>query len=256
LAEVSASDLNLEKLELEKLLLTAANQKIDKQQKSIELNRLLGRTPESRLVLRDSVRNSISPDLSAKAVRDALERRPDRVLAAFQIDRAKSEARLARAARWEDWTLGLEFSKDKSVFAEPIGNKNDSFIGFRVSVPLPLWNQNEGKIAEAAAQESRARAELDAIDLRIRADAEASRSKLMALLPVLRRFETQSLKLARDNVTTMQKSYAEGLVSVNAMLQAQQQLVELQQSYIDTRAEFINELIQFQSVTASFEVDL
>ena len=254
LAEVGESDLNLEKLELEKLLLAAVNFEIEKKQKSIELNRLLGRIPESRLVLGGSVPTDISLDKIEKAVHEASERRPDRVSVALRIDRAKNEARLARAERWEDWTLGVEYSKNKSVFSEPIGNQNDSFVGLRVSVPLPLWNQNQGKLAEVAAQESRARAELDSFDIRIWAEAEASRSKLVALSPILKRFETQSLTLARDNVRTLQKSYAEGLVGVSAMLQAQQQLVELQQSYIDTLTEFIGELIDFWSVTASFEV--
>ncbi len=252
-AEIGEVDLNLQKLELEKIILDAAVLEAEKLQKTISLNRLLGRAPEANIVLKESVRAKPHFQQIEKAVREASERRPDRISAALRIDRARNETRLARAERWEDWTLGVEYSKDKSVFSEPIGTTNESFLGVRLSVPLPFWNQNEGKIAEALAAESRARMELEAIDAQVLADTTTSSAKLSALSPVLDRFETQSLELARKNHKTMRQSYASGLVSIGSVLQAQQQLVELQQRYLDARVEFLEELINFQSLTASFE---
>jgi cobalt-zinc-cadmium efflux system outer membrane protein len=253
LAEVSTSDINLEKIELEKLIVEEARFQFERREKTIALNRLLGRRPESALVLAGGSPQDFSVGAMEKAIAEAPASRPDRALTVLQIDRAKSEERLARAERWEDWTLGLEYSNDKSIFSDPIGTKDDSFVGVRLSIPLPLWNQNEGKLAEAQARGSRARIELDSYDTRLRAEAETSRTKLLSLQSVLRRFETQSLKLARENVDTLRKSYADGLVGISGILQAQQQLAELQQSYVDTRTEFVDEIVNFQSITASFE---
>ncbi|RIL04889.1 MAG: hypothetical protein DCC75_12210, partial [Proteobacteria bacterium] len=162
----------------------------------------------------------------------------------------------AKADRWEDWTIGIEYSREKGVYDEPIGNKSDDFLGLSLAIPLPLWNQNEGRIAEFRATQARARRELEALELNIISNIAAARARIEELSPMLSRYENETLHLAKRNVATLKASYEQGLVGMVSVLQGQQQLLELHQSYVESLGDFASALTDFQIETASYEVDL
>lgn len=252
-AEVSEADVNLEKLELQKLRLVQVSLQSERESVNEVLNRRLGQAA-------GTVVNSIDPlspaalELTtfAQAKAEAVKRRPDRQLAALSIDRAASEVKLARAERWEDWTIGFEYSRDKAVYDSPlVPSSRDDFIGFSVSIPLPLWNQNQGKIAEAYAAQAQSRASLHALELEIETEAEAAYRQLEKLMPHLTRYETESFKLAEKNVHLLKESYSQGLVGISSVIQAQQQLADIRQGYTDLLGEFLKAQTNFETVTAS-----
>lgn len=251
LAEVSETDLNLQRLELERLGFQVAELERSTELLRIQLKRALG-APLSGEVR--GVQWRLTPwkfpsslgELLSRDMGDALRGRPDRVMVALRVNRAAYEQELAKAERWEDWTLGVEYTRERGAFPDPIGDKRDGFLGLSLSVPLPLWNQNEGRIAEAQAAEARAREELAAFDLRALAEAEAARDKVRALLPVLERYEVTSLPLAERNVATVQKNYGEGVLSAPDVLQAQRQLIELRSAQAESILEFTNALTDLE----------
>ncbi|MBN8548239.1 MAG: TolC family protein [Deltaproteobacteria bacterium] len=249
-AEVSETDLNLERLELERLDFQREQLKREVTIQRINLNAIFAQPTESALTVSPWRTPQTSAKVLSENIDSALERRPDRALVSLRIDRASKEHRLARAERWEDWTIGFEYSRDKGVFSDPIGNKTDDFLGLSVSVPLPLWNQNEGKIAEAAAAEGRARGELLAFDIKTKAEIEGARRKVTSLLPVLERFETVSVPLAEKSAHTVQKGYAEGLLSITDVLQSQRQLIELRSAQADSILEFAKALTELETALA------
>jgi cobalt-zinc-cadmium efflux system outer membrane protein len=246
-AEVSETDLNLERLELERLNFQQEELKRESTTLRIKLNATLAQPAESALKISTWQIPQIYSVVLSESVDAALARRPDRALVSLRIDRASKEKQLARAERWEDWTIGIEYSRDKGVFSEPIGNKKDDFLGLSLSVPLPLWNQNEGKLIEAAAAEARARGELLAFETKARAEIEGARRKVALLLPVLERYESTSIPLAEKNVHTVQKSYTEGLLSITDVLQAQRQLIELRSAQADSILEFARALTELET---------
>ncbi len=249
-AEVSETDLNLERLELERLDFQREQLKREATILRINLNAIFAQPTESALRVSPWRTPQTSSLVLAGNVDAAIERRPDRALVALRIDRASKEQRLARAERWEDWTIGFEYSRDKGVFSDPIGNKTDDFLGVSLSVPLPLWNQNEGRIAEAAAAEGRARGELLAFDNKAKAEIEGARRKVTSLLPVLERFESVSVPLAEKSVHTVQKGYVEGLLSITDVLQSQRQLIELRSAQADSILEFARALTELETALA------
>jgi cobalt-zinc-cadmium efflux system outer membrane protein len=184
-----------------------------------------------------------------------LVRRPDRQLATLGIDRAGAEIKLAKAEKWEDWTVGFDYSRGMSKFAAPIGTKEDNFLGVSVSIPLPLWNRNQGRISEAQATQQRAEAELKALDLRIAAETQTAENQVRRLFGILRQYREESIKLAEENITLLQKGYVEGLVTITAVIQAQQQFTDLRLNYLDTLAEFERALTDWQMATASIPLN-
>ena len=96
-AEVSAADVNLAKLELQKLTLAQAALLNQQEIAAAALNRLLGREPKSPLQMSGEISAEFDTNTVAEISRQTIARRPDRQLAALGIDRAGAEIKLARA---------------------------------------------------------------------------------------------------------------------------------------------------------------
>jgi cobalt-zinc-cadmium efflux system outer membrane protein len=253
-AEVSEADVNLARLELQKAQLARQLLLTRQEAATTALNQLQGRDPKTPLVLSGDLLTDSPPD-TAGAEREALARRPDRQLAALGINRAAAEIKLARAEKWEDWSAGLDYARDDQKFSAPIGNKLDQFLGLSVSIPLPFWNRNQGRITEAQATQQRAEAELNALDLRIATEVRTAGDRLRRLSDILRQYRDESLKLAEQNVALVQKGYSDGLVNITAIIQAQQQFIELRLSYLETLSEFEWALTDWQTATASIPLN-
>jgi outer membrane protein TolC len=118
-----------------------------------------------------------------------------------------------------------------------------------------LWNRNQGRISETQATQQRAQAELQALDLRIAAETQTAEDQMRRLLGILRQYREESIKLAEENVTLLQKGYADGLVNITAVIQAQQQFTDLRLNYLDTLAEFERALTDWQTATASITLN-
>lgn len=249
-AEVSAADVNLAKLELQKLTLAQAALLNQQEIAATALNRLLGREPKTPLQMSGATSAEFDTNTVAEISRQTIARRPDRQLAALGIDRAGAEIKLARAEKWEDWTVGFDYSRSVGNDA-PIGTKTDNFLGVGVSIPLPLWNRNQGRVTEAQATQQRAEAELKALDLRITTEAQTAENQMRRLLDILRQYREESIKLAEENIALLQKGYADGLVNITAVIQAQQQLTELRQSYLEALADFIRAKTEWETATAA-----
>jgi cobalt-zinc-cadmium efflux system outer membrane protein len=250
-AEVSAADVNVAKLELQKLTLAQAALLNQEEIAATALNRLLGREPKTPLQMSGATSTEFDTNSIAEISRQTIARRPDRQLAALGIDRAGAEIKLAKAEKWEDWTVGFDYSRGVSKFDAPIGTKTDNFLGVGVSIPLPFWNRNQGRVSEAQATQQRAEAELTALDLRIAAETQTAENQMQRLLGILRQYQEESIKLAEENITLLQKGYADGLVTITAVIQAQQQLTELRQSYLEALAGFVRAKTEWETATTT-----
>lgn len=248
--EVSPADVNLARIEQQKLGLASATLLAEKSSTEAELNQLLGRNPASGLQISGNATSDFDAGAMASASRSARSRRADRQMALLQIDRAGAERALAKSEQWEDWTVGLAYSRDVAQFDSPIGSKVDNFIGITLTIPLPLFNKNQGKIAEAEANRQQAGANVNAIDLLIAAEIEAPAAEMRRLHTVLERYQTETLKLADENIALLQKGYTEGLVPITTVIQAQQQVTELRQGYLDTLAAYTMARTRWETAAA------
>jgi outer membrane protein, heavy metal efflux system len=250
-AEISVADVNTAKLELQRLVLAQAALNNQQEIAATALNRLLGREPKTPLQISGAASAEFDTNTVAEISRQAIARRPDRQLAALGIDRAGAEIKLAKAEKWEDWTVGFDYSRSVGKFDAPIGTKTDNFLGVGVSIPLPFWNRNQGRISEAQATQQRAEAELAALDLRIATEAQTAENQMRRLFDILRQYREESIKLAEENIALLQKGYADGLVTITAVIQAQQQLTDLRLSYLESLAGFIRAKTEWETATAA-----
>ena len=241
-AEVSDADVNLLEIELARFEQEKRRLELDRRTEAVLLNRLLYRAVDAPV--------RVSMDLASSAfdptqVGDALDRRPDLVRTRLEIDRARAEARLARAETWEDWTLGAGYEKDRQVFrdepsVDPIGVKKDDFLGVSVKVPLPLWNRNQGRVVSARADERRAQARLASLERAAEAEVEVARRRVEELERVASEYEESLLPRAQRNVGLLERGYRQGLAPITTLVQAEQQLADT----VLRRAQTLGELRQ------------
>jgi cobalt-zinc-cadmium efflux system outer membrane protein len=111
-------------------------------------------------------------------------------------------------------------------------------IGFRLSIPLPLWNGNEGAIEEAEIRVRRARMEVDALARRIVLEADAAFAEMKQWAELIREIDASLLPLAREQAALAEKAYREGQGELQALLRARSQAVELATSRVDAQRDF------------------
>lgn len=257
-AEVSDADVNLLEIELARFVQERRRLELDRAIQAIRLNQLLNRPANSTVLVATALEESAF-DLSATAgeeLASAFARRPDLVGLRLESDRARAEADLARAESWEDWAIGASFETDRQVFrneptVDPIGVKRDEFLGLALEVPLPLWNRNQGRVAEAHADERRARARLAARERAVEAEIEAARRRASDLSRVAAEYHESLLPRSRRNVELLERGYRQGLVAITALVQAQQQLADTILRHAQTLGELRQAEIDIETASAS-----
>jgi len=120
-----------------------------------------------------------------------------------------------------------------------------------VRVPLPLWNRNQGRIAEAIASERRAGHEVAALERRIAAELEVAQQRIDALGAVAREYRERLVQRAERNVALLRQGYAQGLAPISALVQAQEQLAEISASYAQTLGELRRAEVELETAAAA-----
>ncbi|HEX8294815.1 MAG TPA: TolC family protein [Chthoniobacteraceae bacterium] len=165
------------------------------------------------------------------------EGRADLEAARHTAEAARQSTSLARAQQWQDFGAGITASGERMEDA-PEGISNDYFLGFKLSVPLPFWNKNEGGIAEAAAAATRAEKEIDALALNIGAEAEAARAEMAALAKLVAAMDSGLLPKATQVEEQLRTSYGTGQTPLTEVLRARSRRLELSQRRVDALRDY------------------
>ena len=250
-AEVSELDTNAAELDLQRLRQERALLQSERTTRYAELNQLLGRAATEPLNLDDTAPNRELSSLDVQQ-RAALERRPDLQLARLNIGRARAEQGLARAERWEDWSVSLGVTQNRLAIDNSSAQSANRALGVAISIPLPLFNKNQGRIAETAASEAQADAKLEALALSIRNEVATAYAEAERLQHLLVTYEQETLPVSERNVKLAQKSYTQGLVTIVEVVQAQRQQGDLSVGYINTFDQYLQALAKLFTATATY----
>lgn len=103
----------------------------------------------------------------------------------------------------------------------------------QASVPLPLWNRNEGAIAAAHAQVNRASASVETVQNQIAKQMADATGRYKVADQQTRRYADRIVPKAREGVKIMQEGFVNGQYDFLRLLQTQRALVEATLGYID-----------------------
>jgi cobalt-zinc-cadmium efflux system outer membrane protein len=133
---------------------------------------------------------------------------------------------------------------------EPDPTETEHIVGLKVSIPLPLWNRNEGRIAEAAAAAERARREVDALALNASAEANAARQEMVALGKLLAALDGQLLPKSAEIEERLRQLYSTGQSPLLEVLRARTRTLELQQQRLDALRDYHLARVRLAAATA------
>jgi len=254
-AEVSELDVNTAQLELQRLTQERTlllGQRITEQ---AQLNQLLGRSATQSLEVDDTLPSSEALPSLAEQQRQALASRPDLQFALLFADRARANQALARAQRWEDWTLGVGLEQGRQVIdgAPPQGTSRA--LGVSLSIPLPWRNQNQGNIAEAAAGGAQAYASVEALKLSISNEVASAYGETERLQQALSEYPGDNLTLSERSLRLAQQGYNQGLIPIGDVVQVQRQQNELNIAYLNTLAQYLQAMARLHIASADYVAD-
>ena len=182
----------------------------------------------AREVTFTSVADDLPPAITPPAlseIRGWLERNPELGRWDQEIERRTAVVELERARRYPD-VVALAGVKR-------LAPSDDNGLVAGLSVPLPLFDRNQGALAAAESDLRKARHERHAVEARLAAELETAWQELDARYVELRELRGTIVPQAREAFEGVRRGYAQGLFRNVDVLDAQRTLFELQLREID-----------------------
>lgn len=249
-AEVSEVDVNLARVELQRFAVDSATLESDLVARELSLKLRMGLPPEAKISVEGNVEALAAKFRPEKYQTTMVVNRPDLRQTELGIDRAAAEARLARAEAWADWTLGADYENERKI-DDPTGLKSDQFLGFKISIPIALWNRNQGRVYEHKAASEQARQQFEAQRLSIRSEIATALARAMKLRDAVGNYRRDLLPALSETNSLVRKGYNEGLIPATQVIQVQQQQTTLRSSFLTATANYLQALVDLETATAS-----
>jgi cobalt-zinc-cadmium efflux system outer membrane protein len=185
----------------------------------------------------------------------AIQNRPDLKSAETGRDKASADLRLAKANGWPDPTLGVSYLHTGNEIPGPewfqpfypkANSSNAMGLGI-ASIPIPIFNRNQGEIARAQSEQVRAQFMADAASTQVTQDVESAYAEFTSARDRLKMYEETYLGYAKDSLDIEEFSFHKGGASILDFLDAQRTYRATQLAYRQQLASYLNALAQLQS---------
>lgn len=172
--------------------------------------------------------------------------RSDFALAQNKITAAETSLEIARALRWQDPSIGIIGGPEQQTTTDA-GRQRTGFIGLRFSIPLPIWDRNQGATAEQNIQAERARLEAVNLTKQIQAEIDTAREEMKAYATLARETRAELLPLAKKQVSQLQSAYEAGQTDLATLLRASDQHLEVESAALDAERDYHLARIRFEA---------
>ncbi len=154
----------------------------------------------------------------------ALDARPDLKAAVQSIELARTNYSLARANGSTDPTFSVDFARNPPI---PV------YFGLSVTIPLRIFDRNQGEKARTFLDISRNQRLRDATEAQVFSDVESAYEEIDSNLALLKAYKENYLKRAIQVRDTILFSYQKGGTSLLDFIQAQQDYRSVRVNYLN-----------------------
>ncbi|MFK0089394.1 TolC family protein [Pseudomonas sp. NPDC090755] len=174
-------------------------------------------------------RNADAAVPSRTALLERLEQTADMRLARLQIDQREAALALARTQRIPDLTVsvGSQYSETDRERVNVVG----------LSLPIPLFDRNQGNILAAARRADQARDQRNGAELRLRSEVIQALAQWGTANQEVRAFESAILPSAQQAQDTATRGFERGKFAFLDVLDAQRTLVAARLQYLQSQAQ-------------------
>lgn len=192
--------------------------------------------------------------------RPALETVSDRAtIAAAQVRRPDMRAALfASEATTRDLTLARLSVLPTLELSGFSGREDgtDGLFGFSIGLRVPLFRRGQAQRGIARAERAIARAEVDAVERLIRAQILAATARYRRARSAEKRFASDVLGAATENVTLTERALAEGEASVTDVIVLRTAAVNAQLEYLDVLLDLYSSWFDLAAAVAATPAEL
>lgn len=204
----------------------------------IKLRNLLGFSPSRTLEIKG--RLSLPARFTtrlAPLLRLALSRRRD--LKALDQQRLvlEAEKRLARAEAWPNLTFSLKYAHEE-------GESHIAGVGF--SIPLPLFNRNQGRIAQARARARRAMVALEQGRMTVQQEVAKAFHGYRMAHEVTMIYSKDILTQTESNLKLLRASLEAGKIGLMQVLLLQRDLWRTRREYVESLSKLHQSLARLE----------
>lgn len=207
----------------------------DERKQAFALRALLGMDGAAPLDITHTLTLPDGPREISESKEELLSRRPDYVLALAKLQAAELLTEFERARRWEDLSVRLSGEWEEAT-DEPAGLEENTLVGLSVSLPLPLWQRNQGAIERAGLEQDAARTAIRALEFRIHNELDEALQAHRDAYRLAQGASGEFIQLAEQNFESLRSAYEQGLTGLLQVQQAQQQLIELKAQELEAIA--------------------
>jgi cobalt-zinc-cadmium efflux system outer membrane protein len=185
----------------------------------------------------------------------AIQNRPDLKSAETGRDKASADLRLAKANGWPDPTIGVSYLHTGNEIPGPEwfqpfypkGNSSNAMGLGIASIPIPIFNRNQGEIARAQSEQVRAQFVADAAKTQVIQDVESAYAEFTSARDRLKMYEETYLGFAKESLDIEEFSFHKGGASILDFLDAQRTYRATQLAYRQQLASYLSALAQLQT---------
>lgn len=229
LARVDLSRLELQRVQYESDLQTAD---VGLRMAKIQLLALLAdRTPVDQFDVAGVFDFSEKTPTLDDVRQAALDTRPDLRAAMQTVEKAKTDHRLAVANGSTDPIFGFDVGRNPPI---------DQYIGVSVSVPLRIFDRNQGEKQRTQLDIDRNAKLADAARTQVFSDVDSAYASVNSAVLLLKPYREQYLQQALDVRDTISFSYQHGAASLLAFLDAQADYRNVQVNYLNLVGTYLN----------------
>jgi outer membrane protein, heavy metal efflux system len=161
----------------------------------------------------------------------ALDNRPDLKAALQSVDKAKTDHKLAVSMGSTDPTFGVDVGRNPPI---------DQYVGFSVSVPLRIFDRNQGEKLRTQLDIDRNERLMEAARAQVFNDVDSAYATLNSTIVLLQPYKDHYLAQASRVRDTISFSYEHGAASLLDFLNAQADYRAVQVSYLNLVGSYLD----------------
>lgn len=256
--EISVMDANLAEIEAGRARARMLAAEREAQTARLELQRLIGIPPDQAIRLAADMAEISEPVVldtdSLTAI--ALARRPDLTASVQAVDQYDALAALARREAIPNPRIGVFVEREERFstvqgIPGPEARLESPRVGLGVSLPIPVFQRNQGIAAEQRARADQARYDRQATELAIRTEVTDAVYAYRRADEEVRVFEQNVLLPARANQRLLDTAFQSGKVALPTLVLLRNQLLDAELGYWDAWLAERRALVDLQSATGT-----
>jgi len=209
-----------------------------------ELNQLLGEAPEHALELRTETLTLNPPPALDTLLASARQRNFELLARIIDVEQQGYEVKLAENERWPSISV-------QPYVQRQTNNTQETLMGIGVSIPLPLWNRNQGSIDSARAKGVQAEVMLTAQMRQLERDVAAQASHYRLHVEELAKWPADTLNSFRAAAAEADEHFRLGALPLATYTELQRQYIESIKAVLGSQLGAVEARLQLEQLTGS-----